>query len=56
MITLQDIFNYYPYCKVRVVNIMDYDVVDMMNNADRYMITDVDVFQNALNVVVKREK
>ena len=52
--TLKDTMNL--NCKVWVVNIMDYNVVDMINNIDKYIITDMDVFQNALNVVVKREK
>lgn len=51
--TLKDTMNL--NCKVWVVNIMDYDVVDMINNADRYIITDVDVFENMLNIWVKRE-
>lgn len=54
MITLKDICNLNPYCKVWVVNIRDYDVVDMINNADRYIITDMDVFENTFNVLVKR--
>lgn len=52
--TLKDTMNL--NCKVWVVNIMDYDVVDMINNADRYVITDVDVYENTLNIWVKREK
>ena len=54
MITLKDIFDLSPYCKVRVTNIMDYDVVDMINNTDKYIITDMDVYENTLNVLVKR--
>lgn len=54
MITLKDIIDLKPYCKVWVANIRDYDVVDMINNADRYIITDMDVYENTLNVLVKR--
>lgn len=54
MITLKDVTDLNPYCKVWVVNIRDYDVVDMINNADKYIITDMDVFENMLNVLVKR--
>lgn len=54
MMTLKDITDLNPYCKVWVVNIMDYDVVDMINNTERYIITDMDVYENRLNVLVKR--
>lgn len=54
MITLKDITDLNPYCKVWVANITDYDVVDMINNTERYIITDMDVRENTLNVLVKR--
>jgi hypothetical protein len=54
MITLKDITDLNPYCKVWVVNIRDYDVVDMINNADRYIVTDMNAFENRLDVLVKR--
>ena len=54
MITLKDIIDLKPYCKVWVANIMDYDVVDIINNTERYIITDMEVFENTLNILVKR--
>ena len=54
MITLKDIIDLRPYCKVWVANILDYDVVDMINNTDKYIITDMEVCEDRLNVLVKR--
>lgn len=54
MITLKDITDLNLCCKVWVANIMDYDVVDIINNTERYIITDMDVYENRLNVLVKK--
>lgn len=54
MITLKDIIDLTPHCKVWVTNIKDYDVVDMINNTDKYIITDANVFENRLDILVKR--
>ena len=54
MITLKDITDLNPHCKVWVANIMNYDVFDMINNTERYIITDMSVSENSLNVLVKR--
>jgi hypothetical protein len=55
MITLKDITDLNPYCKVWVANIQDYDVVDMINNTDKYIITDMDVSEDRLNVLVRHD-
>ena len=37
-----------------ITNTKDYDVVDIINNTEKYIVTDMNVFENRLDVLVKK--
>lgn len=52
MITLKDIIDLRPYCRVCVHNHKDLDFVDLYNHPDRYVVSDMNICGDRLDVLV----
>ena len=52
MITLKDIIDLKPYCRLCVHNHKDLDFIDLYNHPDRYVISDMNVYGDRLDVLV----
>ena len=52
MITLKDIIDLRPYCRVCVHNHKDLDFVDLYKNPDKYVVNDMNVVGDRLDVLV----
>lgn len=52
MITLKDIIDLRPYCRVCIHNHKDLDFIDLYKYPDRYVISDMNVCGDRLDVLV----
>ena len=52
MITLKDIIDLKPYCRVCIHNHKELDFVDLYKNPDKYVVSDMNVVGNRLDVLV----